>query len=110
MWDVAYAMARSPEGGAGGGAAWMNIVFLLLIFGIFYLIVFRPQHKRQKTQQALLRNLRKGDMVVTSGGIHGTINSLTDTIVNLKVASNVNIDVNRSQIAYKKGDSTEEPK
>lgn len=110
MTDIAYAMARSPEGGAGGSGAWMNLVFLLLIFAVFYLIVFRPQHKRQKAHQELLRNLKKGDMVVTSGGIHGTINNLTDTIVNLKIATSVNIDVNRSQIAFKKGDSPEGPK
>lgn len=112
MVDLAYAMGRAPEGGsgAGGGAAWMNIVFLLLIFAIFYLIVFRPQHKRQKAHQAMLRNLKRGDAVVTSGGIHGTINSLTDTEVNLKIAPNVDINVSRNQIAFKKGDSTEAPK
>lgn len=111
MIDLAYAMAKAPEGGQSGGASvLMQFLPFILIAAIFYFILLRPQQKKQKTHQEMLRNLKKGDMVVTTGGIHGIINSLTDTIVNLKVASNVNIDVSRGQIAFKKGDSSEEPK
>jgi len=77
---------------------------LILIFLIFYLLIIRPQRIKEKKHQNMLRNLSKGDQVVTVGGLHGTIVGLTDDIVVLRVAEDVKVEVSRNAIAYlKKG-------
>jgi preprotein translocase subunit YajC len=72
---------------------------LPLMFGIFYFLIIRPQQKRQREQDDLLKALRKGDKVRTSSGIRGEIADLTDTEVNLIIADKVKINVLRSHIA-----------
>lgn len=72
---------------------------IFLIFAIFYFLLIRPQQKRQQEHQKMLANLKKGDKVVTTGGIHGTIVNIKDKVVTLKVAENVRIDVSKSCIA-----------
>ncbi|MBD3185164.1 preprotein translocase subunit YajC [Candidatus Poribacteria bacterium] len=81
-----------------------TIVPLILIFGIFYFILIRPQQKKMKKHQNMLNNLSKGDTVVTEGGIHGTIVGLKETVAVLKVATvkdeDVKIEVSRARIAF----------
>jgi len=72
---------------------------LILIFVVFYFLLIRPQQKKAKEHQNYLANLKKGDRVITGGGIHGVIASLTDTVVTLEIAENVRIKVSRSAIA-----------
>jgi len=72
---------------------------LPLMFGIFYFLIIRPQQKRQREQDDLLKALRRGDKVRTSSGIRGEIADLTDTEVNLIIADKVKINVLRSHIA-----------
>lgn len=101
------AMAQ-PSGGAGQQsnpiAAFMP---LILIFMIFYFLLIRPQHKKQKEQQAMLSGLQKGDKVITTGGIHGIVANVKDDIVSIKVAENVKIDVSRNCITSVKREKTE---
>jgi preprotein translocase subunit YajC len=91
--------------GATGGGLLSLLLPWILIFGIFYLLVIRPQQKRQRKAQAdreqLLKALKPGDKVVTSGGIYGTIVALKDKedTVQLRVAQSVSIEVLRSSIA-----------
>lgn len=81
-----------------------SLMPLILIFLIFYLLIIRPQRIKEKKHQNMLRNLSKGDQVVTVGGLHGTIVGLSDEIVVLRVAENVKVEVSRNAIAYlKKG-------
>ena len=81
-----------------------TIVPLILIFGIFYLILIRPQQKKMRKHQNMLNNLSKGDDVVTEGGIHGTVIGLKENIVVLRVAKvreeDVKIEVSRARIAF----------
>ena len=84
----------------------------ILILAIMYFLMIRPQAKRQKEKQKMLEALKKGDRVVTIGGIHGTENWLKGKdkkIVNLKVSNNTNISLNRSAISglVNKVDDTE---
>ena len=72
---------------------------LILIFVVFYFLLIRPQQKKAKEHQGYLANLKKGDKVITGGGIHGQIAGLTDTVVTLEIAENVRIKVNRTAIA-----------
>ena len=98
------------QGSQGGGL--MAYLPFILILAIMYFLMIRPQAKRQKEKQKMLEALKKGDRVVTIGGIHGTVNGLKGKdkkIVNLKVSNNTNISLNRSAISglVNKVDDTE---
>jgi preprotein translocase subunit YajC len=69
------------------------------MFAIFYFLLIRPQQKKQKQHRQLLGNLKKGDTVLTSGGLQGKITGLTDTVVTLEIAEKVRVKVSRSYIA-----------
>lgn len=71
----------------------------VFVFGIFYFLIIRPQAKRQKAHQKFITELKKGDEVITTSGILGTIEGLTDRFVTLEVSDGVNIRVLRSQVA-----------
>jgi preprotein translocase subunit YajC len=89
----------------------VQMVPYILMFVIFYFVLLAPMRKQQKKQKELLSALKKGDRVVTSGGIHGTIAQVEDQVVWLKIADTVKIKVNRSAIAGASGepDSKETP-
>lgn len=71
---------------------------LILLFVIFYFLLIRPQQKNQKKRQELLASLKKGDRVVTIGGIHGVIKEISDDTLTLRVADNVNIKFARGGV------------
>ena len=93
MTGIAYA---ANGGGPQGGI--VSFIPLILIFVIFYFLLIRPQQKKAKEHQAYLANLNKGDMVVTSGGLHGQITGITDTVVTLEIADNIRVKVSRQHI------------
>ncbi len=101
MVNTAYAMGQM--GGAGGqaGAAggFGAFVPIILMFVIFYFLLIRPQQKKAKEHQEMITGLKKGDSVITSGGIHGQITSLDDTTVTIEIAEKVRIKVTRSTLA-----------
>ena len=72
---------------------------LILIFLVFYFLLIRPQQKKAKEHQSYLANLKRGDKVITGGGIYGQITGLTDNAVTLEIADNVRIKVSRVAIA-----------
>lgn len=88
--------AGAQGGQAGGG--FTAFVPLILMFVIFYFLLIRPQQKKAKEHQNMVNSLKKGDRVVTSGGIHGTIASLDDTTVTVEIAEKVKIKINRGNI------------
>lgn len=97
----------TAEDGADTGTSTIYmIVFLVLLAGIFYLFIIRPQSKRQKEQRDLNANLKPGDRVVTIGGIHGRIESLREDSVILKVESGATIRFLRSSIAGKQEETS----
>ncbi|RMG60302.1 MAG: preprotein translocase subunit YajC [Deltaproteobacteria bacterium] len=98
MFFETLAYAAGQKGG-GGSQGLIGLIPLVLMFVIFYFLLIRPQQKQVKRHQEFIRNLKKGDRVVTNGGIHGTITGLTDTVVTLEVADNVRIKVSRNAIA-----------
>ncbi len=100
MFDLVYAMAPPPgEGGQAAGGGWGALVPLVLIVFIFYFLLIRPQQKRAKQHKQFLSNLKRGDLVITAGGLHGKITGLTDTVVTLEIADNLRVKVARSYIS-----------
>ena len=91
----------APPGGSGQGnpfALWLPII---LIFAIMYFLIFRPQAKKQKQQRMMIDALRKGDKIITSGGIYGTIAGIKEkegTII-VKVDDNTKIEMAKSSVA-----------
>jgi len=78
---------------------WNMVIFMVLLFGIFYVFLILPQRRREKERRAMLSALRKNDKVVTIGGIHGVVHSIKDDKVVLKVDENTRITVSMSAIA-----------
>ena len=75
-----------------------QFVPLLLIFGIFYVLIMLPMRKRQKALAQLIENLKKGDRVITNGGLYGEVAAVTGPTVVLKIADNVKVRVAKSSI------------
>jgi len=82
----------------------VQMVPYILMFVIFYFVLLAPMRKQQKKQKELLAGLKKGDRVVTSGGIHGTVQQVEEHIVWLKIADTVKIKINRSAISGLSGE------
>jgi preprotein translocase subunit YajC len=92
----------APQGGTGaggGGSMVSTIVMFGAIFLIFYFMIIRPQQKRAKEREKLLSSVEKGDKVITSGGVHGTIAGVEEKTVLLQVTENVKLKIERSAIA-----------
>jgi preprotein translocase subunit YajC len=88
----------TPEAQEQGGSIWPMIIFLVVIFGLFYFVMIRPQRKRQKAQETMIRELQKGDKVITAGGIYGTIESLSEDSIVIKVESGATLRVARGSV------------
>ena len=96
MVDLAYAAAQSPSGGAGSIAT--QFAFFAAIFAIFYFLLIRPQQKQKRDREALLAAVKKGDRIVTTGGIHGTVSGLDEHTVTVRVADQVKLQLDRGAI------------
>lgn len=96
FWSTAF--AQSAPGAAGPNFLEQMIPFIA-IFAIFYFLVIRPQSKRQKAHQEFLNKMKRGDAVITSGGIYGKVEGITDKFVTLEVSDGVNIRILKSQVA-----------
>lgn len=96
---VATGPVSPPGGAAGGFASLMNFLPLFLIFAVFYLLVIRPQQKQLAQHDTMLKALRRGDRVVTGGGIVGTVHRIeNDDYLIVEIADNVRVKVKRSTI------------
>ncbi len=84
-------------------SAFIQLVPIVLIFGIFYFLLIAPMRKRQKAVQQMISDLKKGDRIVTSGGLHGEVAAVLDNAVLVKVADNVKVKISKSAISGLQG-------
>lgn len=94
--DLAHAASQPPGGGGGGIAA--QLLFFAAIFAVFYFLLIRPQQKQRREREQLLASVKKGDRVVTTSGLHGTVVGLDEHRVTLRVAEQVKLEFDRSAI------------
>ncbi|MDI6778711.1 MAG: preprotein translocase subunit YajC [Bacteroidota bacterium] len=97
--NILNLIAMTPQGGDAGGGIFSTIIMFALIIAIFYFLIIRPQHKRQKERQKLLDSVQKGDKVITLGGVHGVVEGVEDKTLLLKIADNVKVKIERSAIS-----------
>jgi preprotein translocase subunit YajC len=83
----------------GSQSALMNLVPLVFMFGIFYFLLIRPQQKKAKEHRALLDALKKGDQVITAGGVYGKVSAIDGDVVTLEIATGVNIKIGKGFIS-----------
>ena len=85
--DVAWAMGPPPSGGGGAGSqTMMTLVMFAAMFAIFYFLMIRPQQKQRQARERMLSAIKRGDKIVTTGGMFGTVTNLTDKTVTLRVS------------------------
>jgi len=106
--DILFASAQT--GAAGGSSGMLSLLPFALIMVILYFLMIRPQSKKQKEKRLMLDALKKGDKIVTIGGVHGTVVGLKNkgNIVVIKVDKNTNLTVVKSAIAGMAESVTEE--
>ncbi len=97
-----------PEGQPANGAAGGGLGFFLPLIGfmlIMYALIIRPQQRQQKEQKVMLAKVKRGDQVVTTGGLHGRVTGVTDDVLTLEIAERVRVKVNKSAVASRTGSS-----
>jgi len=97
--DIAYAMGQGGAAGGQGAGGFSGFVPIILMFVIFYFLLIRPQQKKTKEHQAMVNQLKKGDRIVTSGGLHGRITGVSDSTATVEIADKVRVKIARSNVS-----------
>ena len=101
---LAQAETAAQAQPATGAAGFMAFLPMILIFVVFWVILILPQRKQQKKREEMLNALKKGDKVITIGGIHGEITELDEDDIRLRIADKVEIKVTRGSVSRVKGE------
>jgi preprotein translocase subunit YajC len=97
---ISSAFAQTAPAAAGGDmqSTLMNMLPILVMFGVLYLVMIRPQMKKQKEHKNMIDNIVKGDEVVTAGGFLGRISKLGDAFISVELANGVEVQMQRSAV------------
>ena len=98
MVDIAYAMGTGGAGGEGAGG-FAGFIPLILMFVIFYFLLIRPQQKRTKEHRQMISSVKKGDRIITSGGLHARVTGADDTTLTVEIADKVRVKIARGNVA-----------
>ena len=99
-FGIAYAQAQGAQGSPFGSLG--SLIPIVLMIGIFYFLLIRPQQKKEKERKSMISDIKKGDKVLTSGGMYATVDSVKDTdIVVLKISGNTKAEFTKSSIQTK---------
>ena len=99
MIGIAYAMGQGGAAAGQQGSPGGLFIPMILMFVIFYFLLIRPQQKQRKQHQEMINHLKKGDRIITSGGLHGRIASLDDTTITMEIADKVRVKVLRGNVS-----------
>jgi len=91
-------IAMSSPGGAGGGSAIAGFVPIILMFGVFWFLIIRPQKKQADQRKAMLSAIKRGDKVVTNGGLFGTVRDVKSDRIVVTIAENIKVEVAKSSL------------
>jgi len=103
--SILLSQQGGPAGGCGPGGGLNFIIMMVAMFAIFYFLLIRPQQKKAKQHQNMLKAIKKGDRVVTNGGIMGIVTGTAEKFLTIEIAEKVRVRVMRSHVAGKEGDS-----
>ena len=106
MFDMLLQTA-TEAGAKSNGNIMMTIIPFVLIFVVFYFFLIRPQNKKQKETEKMISALKKGDKIITIGGIHGTVTNTKENTVVIRVDDNTKIEINRSAVSTVISDKVE---
>lgn len=101
MLNVAYAMGTGPGGVNSSNSGIVGFLPIIIIFFIFYILLIRPQQKKEQERLKMISALKKGDQVVTQGGIYGTVADLKENKIVLEVSERVKITFSKNAISHK---------
>jgi len=96
---TAYAMGAPGGAGAQGGGGASGLIMMIVIFAIFYFILIRPQQKKMKEHKKMVDDLKKGDEIITAGGMYGTVEGTTPETLTVKIAEGTKVKITRSSVA-----------
>lgn len=96
--NIAYAMGQGGAGAPGGSGGFASFIPLILMFVIFYFLLIRPQQKKTKEHRQMVDNLKTGDRIITSGGLHGRVTGVTESALTVEIAEKVRVKVNRASV------------
>lgn len=98
MTILSNILLMAPTGSGQGGGAWQGLIMMGMIIVVFYFFMIKPQQKRQKELVNFRNSLKKGDKVVTTGGIYGKIQEINEQTILLEVDNNVHIKIDKSAV------------
>jgi preprotein translocase subunit YajC len=96
--NIVYAMGQGGAGAPGGSGGFASFIPLILMFVIFYFLLIRPQQKKTKEHRQMIDNLKTGDRIITSGGLHGRITGVSESALTVEIAEKVRVKVNRASV------------
>jgi len=99
LFNIAYALGQGGGAAGQGGGGFSAFVPIIIMFVIFYFLLIRPQQKKTKDHREMLNHLKKGDRIVTGGGIHGRITGVSDTTLTVEIADKVRVKMNRGNVS-----------
>ena len=99
MISTAYAMGQGGLGTGQGAGGFTSLIPIILMFVIFYFLLIRPQQKKSKQHREMLNQIKKGDRIVTSGGLHGRITAAGEQTMTVEIGDKVRVKVSRASVA-----------
>ena len=98
MINIAYAMGQGGGGAGQGIGGFSSLIPIILMFVIFYFLLIRPQQKKSKEHREMINRLKKGDRIITSGGLHGRVTAVSETTMTVEIADKVRVKVARGNV------------
>jgi preprotein translocase subunit YajC len=108
IFSTLLTFSEQAPGGTGQGSFITALVPFILVFVIFYLLIIMPSRKKQKKHQEMVGQLKAGDKIVTTGGIYGTVMGTKEDRIEVKISSNVKIEITKTAVAAILGQKKDE--